>query len=116
MYSVTSWLGRIGFEDNPTTAIVLQLFKISAMGSAPLLAPNSDLSGTSTLIASRVRPSRRRGKGALRRVPALPIPAPAPTNISHFLLVFRWKSERPPEIPSIPAAAQSLPAATNRRL
>src|SRR5205823_8093635 len=28
MYSDTSWLGRIGFDDNPTTAIVLYLRKM----------------------------------------------------------------------------------------
>src|SRR5205823_13005812 len=52
MYSDTSWLGRIGFDDNPTTAIVLYLRKMPAIGSPPLCAPNSDPSGTSTLIAS----------------------------------------------------------------
>ena len=52
MYSDTAWLGRIGFEDNPTTAIVLHFCKISEIGSVPFLAPNSDPSGTSTLIAS----------------------------------------------------------------
>src|SRR5437764_1808086 len=51
MYSETSWLGRIGFEDNPTTAIALHLLKISAIGSAPL-ASNSDPSGIAILMFS----------------------------------------------------------------
>jgi hypothetical protein len=38
MYSDTSWLGRIGFDDNPTTAIVLDLLKMPAMGSPPPFA------------------------------------------------------------------------------
>src|SRR5215469_14023014 len=57
MYSETSWLGRLGFDDNPTTAIVLYLLKMSAIGSPRPFTANSDPSGSSTLIASFLFPS-----------------------------------------------------------
>jgi hypothetical protein len=47
MYSVTPKLGRIGLDDNPTTAMVLQSFKSSLIGSAQGFA----LSGRATLMA-----------------------------------------------------------------
>src|SRR6516162_146301 len=50
MYSDTSWLGRMGFDDNPTAAIVLHFFRISWIASTPRVAANSEPSGTSTLI------------------------------------------------------------------
>jgi hypothetical protein len=46
MYCATPWLGRARFEDKPTTATVLQFFRISRMGSALAFAP----SGSNTLI------------------------------------------------------------------
>src|SRR5215472_8836848 len=51
MYSDTSWLGRIGFDDSPTTATVRYLLRISATGSRPC-APSSEPSARSTLISS----------------------------------------------------------------
>src|SRR5438876_10387384 len=51
MYSVTPWLGRIGFEDNPTTAIVLYFFSSSRIASVPGCPKEFPPSGRSTLIA-----------------------------------------------------------------
>src|SRR2546430_11423230 len=51
MYSVTPWLGRIGFEDNPTTAMVLlssRIFVIASPSRCPLISAPS---GMSTLMA-----------------------------------------------------------------
>src|SRR6266568_4688886 len=105
MYSVTSWLGRIGFDDNPTTAIVLHFFRISAIGSAPRFAANSEPSGTSTLIELLTHSSLLVSSALV----------PAPTSICRSLPPSPLKFGGPPEIPSIRAAAQSLPDTVNRR-
>src|SRR5436305_13611562 len=99
MYSVTSWLGRVGFDDNPTTAIVLHFCSISAIGSAPLFAAKSEPSGTRTFIASQARP--------LRLVSSAP--DPALTSLYHSLPTSPPRFEWPPGIRSTPATAQSLP-------
>src|SRR5260370_29512302 len=116
MHSVPPCFGRIGFEDNPTTAIVLYVFRISRIASvvasvvgarfsASPLGLASAPSGSSTLIAPRVHPCPRASK----------LPAPWPTNICHFLPPFPPIRESLPEIPSIPAAARSRPSAANHR-
>src|SRR5215472_5847316 len=102
MYSVTSKLCRIVFEDKPTTAIVLHSFRISVMGSLPSLVRNSEPSGTRTLIASQTRPSL---------LVSLSL-APLPPNIFHFLPRFPPKSAPPQESPSTQAAARSRLYAT----
>src|SRR5260370_9801310 len=51
MYSVTPWLGRIGFEDNPTTAIVLLSLSIFVIGSPSPRPPVSAPPGMCTLMA-----------------------------------------------------------------
>src|SRR5437660_8118391 len=51
MYSVTPWLGRIGFEDSPTTAIVLLSSKTFVIASPSRCRLISAPSGMSTLIA-----------------------------------------------------------------
>src|SRR5438552_220436 len=51
MYSVTPWLGRIGFEDSPTTAIILLSPSIFVIGSTSARPPISAPPGTRTLIA-----------------------------------------------------------------
>src|SRR5271169_1946051 len=101
MYSVTPKLGRVGFEDNPTTAIVLYLFRICRIGSAEALTP----SGNNTLI---VPPARLFPL-------ASPKHPPSPPGTFHFLPPCQPKFESPQEIPSSRAASQSLPGATTRR-
>src|SRR6266851_5214015 len=51
MYSVTPWLGRIGFEDNPTTAIVLLSLSIFVIGSPSPRPPVSAPPGMCILMA-----------------------------------------------------------------
>src|SRR6266568_2437474 len=51
MYSDTSWLGRIGLEDNPTTAIVLLSLNIFVIGSPSPRPPISAPPGMCTLMA-----------------------------------------------------------------
>src|SRR5689334_10494779 len=104
MYSVTSWLGRIGFDDNPTTAIVLHFLKISATGSALPCGTKLELSGTNTLIAPSTQAF----------LCAAPSRAPAPQTTCHSLPSSPPKSESPPETPSTPAAARSPLRATIR--
>src|SRR5260370_16680395 len=99
MYSVTPWLGRIGFEDNPTTAIVLNFFRISRIVSAPGCVKESAPSGTKILIALRVHPCLRASRS----------PAPWPTNIFHFLPTSPPKSLSLRGIPSTPPASRSRP-------
>src|SRR5207249_10538819 len=101
MYSVTPWLGRIGFEDSPTTAIVLYFFRSSRIVSALASAP----SGSSTLIARRVHPCRRASKSL----------APWPTSTGHFLPPFPPRSGSLPDPPSLLAAAHSRPFAATPR-
>src|SRR5689334_20415181 len=88
MYSVTSWLGLIGFEDNPTTAIVLHFFKMFVMGSLPFFAANSDVSGGSSLIAppSERRHSERSGESLFGFVSPL---------VPHHFLLFRRVASSP---------------------
>src|SRR5467141_1834902 len=116
IYSVTPKLGRTGFEDNPTTAIVLYFFRTSRIASVVALVVGgrfsasplglaSALSGSNTLIAPQARLCRRASKS----------PPPWPTNICHSLPPSPPKYESPPEIPSIPAAARSLPCAIDHR-
>src|SRR5260370_38896297 len=105
MYSVTPWLGRIGFEDNPTTAIVLNFFRISRIVSAPGCVKESAPSGTKILIALRVHPCLRASRS----------PAPWPTNIFHFLPPSPPKSLSLRRIPPTPAPARSRPFATGHR-
>src|SRR5277367_2062329 len=101
MYSVTLQLGRAGFEDNPTTAIVLYLFRISRIGSAAAITP----SGNNTLIAPPTRFFPR----------ASSISAPLPPGTSHFLPPSPQICGSPQESPSNRAAARSLPNAAVRR-
>src|SRR5258708_1635180 len=101
MYSVTPKLGRIGFEDNPTTAMVLYFFRILRMASAFASAPP----GSSVLIARPVHLCLRASKS----------PAPWPTNICHFLPPSPPKCGSLPEIPSTPASARSRPSAADHR-
>src|SRR5437763_13495590 len=51
MYSVTPWLVRSGFEDSPTTAIVLSFLRSSRIASAPGCPKAFGPSGSSTLMA-----------------------------------------------------------------
>src|SRR5947208_16230981 len=51
MYSVTPKLGRSGFEDNPTTAMVLLSFNIFVIGSPSPRPPTSAPPGMCTLMA-----------------------------------------------------------------
>src|SRR5260370_41942138 len=105
MYSATPWLARIGFEDNPTTAIVLYFLRISRIVSAPGCLEKSAPSGTKILIAPRVR-LHRRASGSL---------APWPPNISRFLPLSLSKCASLLECPSTPAAARSLPSGAGHR-
>src|ERR1700674_2381005 len=109
MYSVTPKLGRIGFEDNPTTAMVLYFFRSSRIASPPAcvtaclksFAPH----GRSTLIARRVRPCP----------PGSRSPAPSPTSICHFLPPSRSKCGSLLKPPSPQAPARSPPAVADHR-
>src|ERR1700726_3990035 len=109
MYSVTPKLGRVGFEDNPTTAILLYFFRSSRIASS-LACVTACLKsfaplGSSTLIAPRVRPCPRASRS----------PALWPTSICHFLPPSPPKCGSPPQIPSTPAAARSRPSAADHR-
>src|SRR6267142_129452 len=105
MYSVTPELGRIGFEDNPTTAILLYFFRSSRIASPLACAHTFALPGSSTLIAPRARPCPRASRS----------PAPWPTSICHFLPPSRPKCGSLPKIQSHPAAERSPPSAADNR-
>src|SRR5712672_3866472 len=105
MYSVTPKLGRIGFDDNPTTAIVLYCFRSSRIASELAGVLASELSGRRTLIAPQVHLCRRASESH----------APWLTSICRSLPLCQWKCESLPESPSIRAAERSRPTSRGHR-